>query len=104
MARARAHPRCTTLDPGVSLTRFCPRAAAVDVTCSTGYATLRRVQLKVSNARYLAAARANCLSADSTRPAGHPASQRRLPLQPIVRALPRQCRAAPQGGDVERSD
>ena len=52
--------------------------------------------------RHLAAARQDSVSADPARSAADVAGQCRLSLQPVLRALPRQCRAEPHRGDGRR--
>ena len=85
-----------------SVTQFCPQAAPAEVTPAKGCATLCYGTADEADARYLATARADRLPPDPAGTARHAAGQSRLPLQSILRALPRQCRPESHGGNVGR--
>ena len=67
-----------------------------------GVCKLAAAIVESRDARYLAVARADCVSADPSRTDRHAADQCRLSLQPVLHALSRQCRSQPHRGDVGR--
>ena len=89
---------CTT----IPLHNFVRGPRRPKVTPAKGYATLCCGTADEADARYLATARADRLPPDPAGTARHVAGQSRLPLQSILRALPRQCRPSPNRGDDGR--
>ena len=94
------HAPATAAPISASVTRIAAASPSRVMTRARGRARrAQRLGDETPHARHLAAARADSVSGDPARAARDAAGQRRLPLQPVLRALPRQRRPEPHRGD-----